>query len=77
MQNENPQPQAQQEEQVTPNVARFERAVREKDYERACNTLLSILGKLDENFGGLQGIEFAYPDQYRDKNMEMELTVYF
>ena len=46
-----------------PSVIKFEQAVATKDYENACNELLSILGKLDNNFGAINGIEIDYPTQ--------------
>lgn len=46
-----------------PSVIKFEQAVAAKNYENACNELLSILGKLDNNFGAINGIEIDYPTQ--------------
>ena len=60
-----------------PNVERFEQAVAAKDYETACNELLSILGQLDSNFGGLTNIEFKMPTQYSETTLEQDRTVYF
>ncbi len=46
-----------------PSVIRFEQAVAKKDYESACTELLSILSKLDSNFGGISNIELNMPEQ--------------
>ncbi|HGO5815722.1 TPA: hypothetical protein ACK3JR_001614 [Mannheimia haemolytica] len=46
-----------------PSVIRFEQAVADKNYELACTELLSILSKLDGNFGGLSNIELDVPQQ--------------
>ncbi|MDO4997609.1 MAG: adhesin [Neisseria sp.] len=65
----------QQQEQSLPSVVRFEQAVKAKDYELACSELLSILNKLDSNFGGIHGIEFSVPAQL--EKMLKERDVYF
>ncbi len=62
-------------ENKQPNVIRFEKAVAAKNYEEACNELLSILGKIDSNFGGIQGIEFDMPTQIIE--LEKDRTIYF
>lgn len=59
----------------TPNINHLEAAIKAKDYEKACNELLAILGKLDSNFGGIQGIEFDVPQQL--ENLDKEKTIYF
>ena len=38
-----------------------------KNYEEACVALLEILGKIDNNFGGIEGIEIDYPHQLNDE----------
>ncbi|WP_040977277.1 UDP-glucose:protein N-beta-glucosyltransferase [Necropsobacter massiliensis] len=58
-----------------PSVQRFEHAVSEKDYEAACVELLEILGKIDGNFGTLQGIEIDIPEQIA--NLEQDKSAYF
>lgn len=62
-------------ENKQPSVIRFEKAVEAKNYELACNELLDILGKLDNNFGGIQGIEIDLPKQLA--SLEKETTIYF
>lgn len=62
-------------EKQNSSVIRFEKAVTEKNYEQACNELLAILGQLDNNFGGIQEIEFDFPQQLTD--LPKEKTVYF
>ncbi|MGX3066567.1 UDP-glucose:protein N-beta-glucosyltransferase [Ursidibacter arcticus] len=62
-------------EQQVPNVLRFEQAVDNKDYELACTELLSILGKIDSNFGDIQGIEFDFPSQLSD--LQQDRIIYF
>ncbi|QLB17092.1 adhesin [Mannheimia varigena] len=58
-----------------PSVIRFEQAIATKDYDVACIELLSILSKLDSNFGGLFNIEFDTPKQL--ENLEKDKTIYF
>ncbi|QLD34192.1 adhesin [Mannheimia varigena] len=58
-----------------PSVIRFEQAIANKDYDVACIELLSILSKLDSNFGGLFNIEFDTPKQL--ENLEKDKTIYF
>ncbi|MGQ0287231.1 UDP-glucose:protein N-beta-glucosyltransferase [Pasteurellaceae bacterium 22721_9_1] len=59
------------EEKKAASVTRFEQAVKNKEYETACNELLDILGKLDSNFGTLENIECDFPaaldNLYQDK----------
>lgn len=62
-------------EDKMPSVIRFERCVDNLDYEPACQELLLILGKLDSNFGGIQGVEFDYPLQLDE--LPQEKVVYF
>ncbi|WP_373820291.1 adhesin [Glaesserella sp.] len=62
-------------EKKQPSVSRFEQDVEAKNYESACVELLSILGHIDSNFGGIQGIEINIPEQL--VNLEKEKTVYF
>lgn len=62
-------------ENKIPSVIRFEQAVAEKSYEKACTELLDILGKLDGNFGGIQDIEIDFPPQLN--NLPQERVVYF
>ncbi|QMT30652.1 UDP-glucose:protein N-beta-glucosyltransferase [Alysiella filiformis] len=59
-----------------PSLTRFEQYVEQKDYEAACNELLSILTKIDSQFGMIQNIEFQYPQQF-NANLEQEYYVYF
>lgn len=49
--------------QPQPSVIRLEQAVFAKEYEQACNELLSILGELDKQFGLCHTIECDYPEQ--------------
>ncbi|MEN2829352.1 UDP-glucose:protein N-beta-glucosyltransferase [Mannheimia haemolytica] len=58
-----------------PSVIRFEQAVAKKDYESACTELLSILSKLDSNFGGISNIELNMPEQI--ENLENDKAIYF
>lgn len=58
-----------------PSVIRFENAVEVKHYEDACNELLAILGKLDNNFGGIQDIEIDVPEQLAA--LEVDKTIHF
>ncbi|HBO39346.1 MAG TPA: adhesin, partial [Pasteurellaceae bacterium] len=58
-----------------PNVARFEQAVADKDYELACTELLNILEKIDHNFGGIQNIDFEMPLQIAQ--LEKDRNIYF
>lgn len=60
---------------LNPNVARFEQAVNNKQYETACIELLRILEKIDDNFGGIQDIEFAMPVQIA--SLEKDQMIYF
>ena len=55
------------EVQNQPSVIRFEQEVAAKNYEEACVALLEILGKIDNNFGGIEGIEIDYPHQLNDE----------
>ncbi|ULJ62692.1 adhesin [Wielerella bovis] len=57
--------------QQNPSVERFEQAVAAKNYEAACQEFLAILGKLDANFGGLQNIDMAYPNQLNGMGYEV------
>ncbi|AAU38853.1 MULTISPECIES: UDP-glucose:protein N-beta-glucosyltransferase [Basfia] len=63
--------------QVNPSVERFEQAVADKSYESACTELLSILGKLDSNFGNINDIEFQMPKQLAEANLQQDKIVYF
>lgn len=58
-----------------PSVIKFEAEVAAKNYENACRELLAILGKLDSNFAGIDGIEFDYPAQL--DGLVEERMVYF
>lgn len=60
-----------------PSVENFEQAVAAKNYEAACVELLDILGRLDENFGGIQNIGFNFPSQLAEPTLEQERVVYF
>lgn len=66
-----------EEQQRIPSVERFEHAVAAKDYENACIELLEILGKLDNNFGLLNDIEFTMPLQLVEANLEFDKVTYF
>ncbi|MFB6348790.1 hypothetical protein ACFBZI_04985 [Moraxella sp. ZJ142] len=57
------------------SVIRYEQAVANKDFETACNELLSILSKLDSNFGDTHDIECDYPVQLT--HSKDECTVHF
>ena len=61
--------------QQNPSVIRFEQAIEKKDYEAACTELLSILNKIDNNFGELHNIEFDYPQQLT--KMPKDRAIYF
>lgn len=65
------------ESQKKPNVERFEQAVAEKNYEEACVELLNILGKLDSNFGAIDGIEFSMPAQLKEPTLKYDMVKYF
>lgn len=65
------------ETQKKPNVERFEQAVAEKNYEEACVELLNILGKLDSNFGAIDGIEFSMPTQLKEPTLKYDMVKYF
>ncbi|WP_273391165.1 adhesin [Actinobacillus porcinus] len=65
------------EVQKKPNVERFEQAVAAKNYEEACVELLEILGKLDSNFGAIDGIEFSMPVQLNEPTLKYDLVKYF
>ena len=58
-----------------PSVIRFEKAVQAKQYENACNELLAILRKIDNNFGGIQDIEIDFPNQINQ--LEQDKIVHF
>lgn len=58
-----------------PSVIRFEQAVANKNYEAACVELLEILGKIDNNFGGIYDIEIDIPTQL--EKLEQDKTIYF
>lgn len=62
-------------EEKKPSVIRFEQEVAAKNYEAACVALLDILGKIDSNFGGIQGIEIDFPTQLED--LPKEKDIYF
>ena len=62
-------------EKKNPSVIQFEKAVAEKDYEAACTELLDILYKIDINFGGIEGIDFDYPQQL--ETLAQDRIVYF
>lgn len=65
------------ESQKKPNVERFEQAVAAKNYEEACVELLNILGKLDSNFGAIDGIEFSMPTQLKEPTLKYDMVKYF
>lgn len=65
------------ESQKKPNVERFEQAVVAKNYEEACVELLNILGKLDSNFGAIDGIEFSMPTQLKEPTLKYDMVKYF
>ena len=65
------------ESQKKPNVERFEQAVAAKSYEEACVELLNILGKLDSNFGAIDGIEFSMPTQLKEPTLKYDMVKYF
>lgn len=48
-----------------PSINRLEKAIVDKNYEVACSELLNILEKIDGNFGGINEIEFDFPEQIR------------
>lgn len=58
-----------------PSVLRFEQALKQQDHEQACTELLSILGKIDANFGGIEEIECDFPDAFG--SLPDERTVHF
>ena len=62
-------------EQKQPSVIRFEQEVAAKNYEAACVELLDILGKIDSNFGGIEGIEINEPQQL--STLEQDKTIHF
>ena len=62
-------------EQKQPSVIRFEQEVAAKNYEAACVELLDILGKIDSNFGDIQGIEIDFPQQL--ETLTTEKNIYF
>lgn len=62
-------------EQKQPSVIRFEQEVSAKNYEAACVELLDILGKIDSNFGDIQGIEIDFPHQL--ETLTKEKNIYF
>ncbi|MDH2998444.1 adhesin [Pasteurellaceae bacterium LFhippo2] len=62
-------------EKKQPSVIRFEQSIATKNYELSCTELLDILGKLDSNFGGIEGIEIDVPEQLT--KLEQDKTVYF
>lgn len=64
-------------EEKIPSVIRFEQAVTEKRYEDASLELLDILAKIDSNFGGINGIEFAFPIQLDNPHLSQEKHIYF
>ncbi|HHF3666924.1 TPA: adhesin, partial [Haemophilus influenzae] len=49
-----------------PSINRLEKAIVDKNYEVACSELLNILEKIDGNFGGINEIEFDFPEQISD-----------
>ena len=51
---------------LQPSVNRLEKEISNKNYEGACQELLNILRKIDDNFGGIDGIEFDFPEQIAD-----------
>ena len=51
---------------LQPSVNRLEKEISNKNYEGACQELLNILRKIDDNFGGIDGIEFDFPEQISD-----------
>lgn len=57
------------------SVPYFEQQVAEKNYETACVALLDILGKIDSNFGGIQGIDIDFPEQIAD--LQKDKDIYF
>ncbi len=48
---------------LQPSINRLEKEISNKNYEGACQELLNILRKIDDNFGGIDGIEFDFPEQ--------------
>lgn len=62
-------------EKPKPSVILFEKAVKSKDYELACRELLTILNKLDSNFGRLDGIECDFPSAL--SGLEKEQRIHF
>ena len=51
---------------LQPSINRLEKEISNKNYEGACQELLNILRKIDDNFGGIDGIEFDFPEQISD-----------
>ena len=62
-----------QEKQASLN--HLEKEIENRNYEIACRELLRILEKIDRNFGGIEGIEFDYPDQL--SNLQEKRVQYF
>lgn len=52
------------------SIIRLEQAVKAREFETACAELLTILGQLDSNFGGIHGIECDYPNQLNYSEQE-------
>lgn len=62
---------------LQPSVNRLEKEISNKNYEGACQELLNILRKIDDNFGGIEGIEFDAPEQLSnlpEKNIQYFCT---
>lgn len=65
------------EENGVPSLVRLKQAISAKNYEAACNELLSVLNQIDMNFGGIDGIEFIYPIQLDNPHLHQEKQIYF
>lgn len=58
-----------------PSVIRFERLVKQQDFEASFNELVNILQSIDSNFGEALGIELDYPRQL--DGLSKEKNIYF
>lgn len=65
------QEQQNQPVQTNPSLERFETAVARGELGLACDELINILKRIDDNYGGVQGIDFLVPKQLANDSEEI------
>lgn len=60
-----------------PSLPRLQQYIAQGDHENACVELLSILTRLDSQFGHIHDIEFTVPDQLNNPNLGNDYHISF